>query len=137
MMATLSGMAPSSPAALEVSSQPFGGRDARGPPEQSLELRVRVSAALPVRMPRESVEDRRELARGPRGIPLPRQAEEITHGPRDRDGREPSDALLVEPQELSARREVVVDHVEDFAVDPLRETRQYDSVGAIVDVREG
>src|SRR5262245_26205639 len=124
------------PAGVEVPLQAFGGRHLLTPAHDALQLLVRVAAALPVRVPRPAIEGRRQLPSGELGIPLPERAQEVAHAPRDQDGAEARDVLLVEPQELTARRQFVVHDVQDVAVDAGGHAGEHDGIGAVVDIGE-
>src|SRR5262245_46582642 len=117
MMPTLSMLRPFASAGFEVPLQAFGRGDSRGPADPGLQLVIAVAGLLPVGIPAPAVEDRRQLLLRPIRVPLPKPAEGIAGEVRQIDRREPFHSLLVEAQKPAARGKLVIDHVENLAID--------------------
>src|SRR5262249_37892976 len=76
-IATLSDIDGSRATALEVALQAVRGAHSRRPSHQPLELRVRITASLPVGVPRPPIEGGRQLSLGPGGVLLPQSTEGV------------------------------------------------------------
>ena len=95
---------------------------------------VAVFISLPIRGAASSIERKRKLALRPLGIFFPPPAENVEHPIRNVDGPEAFAVLLVHPEKLPAGGQVIIDNIEDFAVDAGLQTRQNDGFGAIVNI---
>src|SRR5436190_21854028 len=87
-------------------------------------------------MPAPSIEHRRKLALRPCRITLPEIAEQPGRKRWHIDRAETADVPFVKPQELSARRQVVVDHVENLAIHSWRQARQHDGLRTVVHIAQ-
>src|SRR5215831_4712403 len=134
-MATLS-MARFLPAALEVDLQRLRRRHDGPPSQQRLGFLVAVAGLLPERMPRRAVVRGRKLPLRPVRIPLPEAAQSVAHGLGQVNRREAAYVAFVEPEELPARRHVIIHDIEHLAVDAWLESGEHDGFGAVVDERQ-
>src|SRR5438309_3756567 len=121
-------------AAREVTSQALRHGDGGRPAESHLQLVVGVTRLLPVGVPAPPIEYGWQLSLRPVRVLLPGEAERVTHGVGHIDGRKASDVPLVQAQKAPARGQIVVDDVEDLAVDARGQSRAGDRLCAVVDI---
>src|SRR5438034_7691419 len=135
-MATLS-MFSTLGAAFKITRQRLLGGHFWRPAKLGLQFVIAVASLLPVRMPPSPIEDRWQLSLGPFRVLFPPVAERVAHHVRQVDGGETSDIFLIQTQKLAARREVIVDDIEDLTIDSFHQASQNDCFRAIVHIGEG
>src|ERR1700722_3239127 len=116
--------------------QSFFKRYPRPPAEQLPGLLIRVTQRFPHRLALVRREHRRNLAAGPVIIALAQFRKRINRRLQDRKHAHGADTFSILPDDLSARRSIVVDDVESVSLDSRNRSGQKQSVGAIVDKRE-
>src|SRR2546426_904825 len=124
-----------SSAGLEITPLTFSRWHSRLPPKTRLQLGVRVGGLFPESVPTAPVEGRRQLALRPVRIFLPQAGEDVARKMRNIDRPERLHVLLVQSQKRSARGQIVIYHVEDFAINARRQPGKYNRIGAVVDIR--